>query len=68
MHKLPAAAKPPEAIFVAKNIPNSVFGLYFFGNNFLIESLKLRLKACVGKYRMQLVKLPRQNADMPCSL
>lgn len=66
MLKLPAAARPPDAKFTMKNLPNSVFGLYF-GNIFLIESLNARLNACVGKYRMQFVKFPRQNAAKPCS-
>ena len=38
------------------------------GKSVLIESLKAKLNAWVGKYRMMLVRLPRQNAAMPCSL
>ena len=46
---------------------DSCFGPYF-GNIILTESLKDKLKACVGKYRMQFVKVTRQKAAAPCSL
>merc|ERR1719437_77579 len=42
-------------------------GLYL-GNILLKLSLKARLNAWVGKYLMQLVKLPSQNRFIPCSL
>jgi hypothetical protein len=40
------------------------FELYL-GNMFLMVSLKAKLKACVGKYRMQLARLPRQSEMKP---
>ena len=42
------------------------FGPYF-GNIILTESSKDKLKACVGKYRMQFVKVTREKAAAPCS-
>jgi hypothetical protein len=56
----------PEAILMAKNFQKSVLGLAL-GNRFLMVSLKAKLKACVGKYRMTLARLPRQKDAMPCS-
>jgi hypothetical protein len=67
MHREPAPARPPEAIFTKKNIPKSVFGEYF-GNNALMVSLKAKLKAWVGKYLITFVKFPLQKALRPCSL
>ena len=46
---------------------DSCFGPYF-GNVILTESLKDKLKACAGKYRMQFAKVTRQKAAAPCSL
>ena len=51
---------------MAKNFQKSVLGLAL-GNMFLMVSLKAKLKACVGKYRMTLARLPRQKEAMPCS-
>ena len=51
---------------MAKNFQKSVFGLAL-GNMFLIVSLKAKLNACVGKYRMTLAKFPRQKDRTPCS-
>ena len=65
--KTPCCWQTLEAMFTAKNMPKSCFGPYF-GNIILTESLKDKLKACVGKYRMQIVKLTRQKAAAPCSL
>lgn len=59
-------AGAPEAMLEAKNCQNSVLGLYF-GNMALMVSLKAKLNACVGKYRMTLTVLPRQKAEKPCS-
>ena len=59
-------ARSPEAMLVAKKAPNSVLGLYF-GKRPLMVSLKAKLKACVGKYRITLTVLPRQKAEKPCS-
>ena len=33
----------------------------------LMVSLKAKLKACVGKYRTTLARLPRQKEAKPCS-
>ena len=33
----------------------------------MIVSLKAKLKACVGKYRTTLARLPRQKEATPCS-
>ena len=60
----PAAA--PEATCDMANFPNSVF-LSYLGNNFLMLSLKAKLKAAVGTYRMQLAKFPRQRDEGPSS-
>jgi len=49
-----------------EELPEVGLGLYF-GKAFLIASLEARLMAWVGKYRIQLVKLPRQKALTPCS-
>ena len=43
--KLLAAARPPDAMFTAQDLPECCFGVYF-GNIFLIESSKDRLNAC----------------------
>ena len=43
----PAPARPPEAMLAAKNLGNSVLGLYF-GNMALMVSLKAKLKAWEG--------------------
>ena len=51
---------------MAKNFQKSVFGLAL-GNMFLMVSLKAKLKACVGKYRMTLARFPRQKDSTPCS-
>ena len=59
--KTPCCCQTIEAMFTAKNLPKSSFGLYF-GNVILIESLKDKLKASVGKYRKQFVKLTRKKA------
>ncbi len=56
----------PEAMLMAKNFQKSVLGLAL-GNMFLMVSLKAKLKACVGKYRMTLARLPRQKEATPCS-
>ena len=57
---------PPEAMLMAKNFQKSVLGLAL-GKRFLMVSLKAKLKACVGKYRMTLARLPRQKDSTPCS-
>ena len=51
---------------MAKNFQKSVFGLAL-GNMFLMVSLKAKLKACVGKYRITLARFPRQKDSTPCS-
>ncbi len=51
---------------MAKNLQKSVLGLAL-GNMFLMVSLKAKLKACVGKYRMTLARFPRQKDSTPCS-
>lgn len=51
---------------MAKNFQKSVLGLAL-GNMFLMVSLKAKLKACVGKYRMTLARFPRQKESTPCS-
>merc|ERR1719460_3477954 len=62
----PAPARPPEAMLARKNLVNSVLALYL-GNIALMVSLKAKLNAWVGKYRMTLTVLPRQKAEKPCS-
>jgi hypothetical protein len=37
------------------------------GSIALMVSLKAKLNAWVGKYRMQFTRLPRQKEAMPCS-
>jgi len=51
---------------MAKNFQKSVLGLAL-GNMFLMVSLKAKLKACVGKYRITLARFPRQKDSTPCS-
>ena len=53
-------------MLIKKNLANSVF-LSALGNMDLIVSLKAKLNAWVGKYRIILVMFPRQNALTPCS-
>jgi len=47
MIKLPAPARPPEAMLTAKNFQKSVLRFYL-GKSVLKKSLKAKLKACVG--------------------
>mmetsp|Transcript_7643 Transcript_7643/g.32461 ORF Transcript_7643/g.32461 Transcript_7643/m.32461 type:complete len:223 (+) Transcript_7643:375-1043(+) len=66
MSSEPAPARPPDAMFTAKNLAKSVLGEYV-GNSSLMESLNAKLNACVGKYRTMLAMFPRQNEPKPCS-
>ena len=59
--KIPCCCQTIRSMFTEKNMPKFCFGPYF-GNVNLPESLKYKLKACVGKYRMQFVKLTRQKS------
>lgn len=66
MHSEPPPASPPDARFIMKDL-NNCFFLSTLGNSLLIESLKAKLKAWVGKYLKMLVKFPLQKASIPCS-
>ena len=67
MSRDPAPARPPDAMFTAKNFANSVLGEYT-GNISLIVSLNAKLKAWVGKYLTMFATLPLQNEPKPCSV
>jgi len=62
-HKDKAPAQPPDAMFLAKL---TTYGsLLDCLNIILILSLKAKFKAWVGKYRIQLAKLPLQKGRTP---
>lgn len=62
-----APATPPDIRFPTKNLSLSVFGLIFFIKIFWQLSLTPKLMAVVGKYLIQLARLPFQQAKTPSS-
>lgn len=63
-----APAAPPEAKFPAKYLQNWVLLSTPPKKTCLYLSLKAKLRAWVGKYRMTLAKFPLQKDRKPCSL
>lgn len=67
MHSDVAPAAAPDAKFPKKYRPSCVFLSMPFKKIYLYLSFSAKFSACVGKYRITLAKLPRQNATKPCS-
>lgn len=67
-HSEVAPAAPPDARFPAKYRQNCVFLLTPSKKTDLYTSLKAKLRACVGKYRITFARFPRQKELIPCSL